>query len=254
MNKGLVDLAELRKRKNQADYEGKSSYCFKVGNKVLKIYARKEDKGFFIPLDTSKISDFSMFSADTIAFPEKYFYENGIKAGEIIPYINGKRLDNAINNGVIINFMINSYEKVIEDLFLYSNINMKDLCYVNILYSNRNGFHIIDTTEWIFEDNCMKKNKYFFDLSIINILNEYLLIPYCQHGGVLKIDNDFLNNMNKYGHAGIKLADNFILIDENKYDFLSFIFAYLDVYRIHYGEDAKTLKDVKELTKVLKKG
>ena len=75
MNEGLVDLALLRENIKKADYEGKSSFSFKIGSKIIKVYARKEDHGFFNPPDTSSIVDFSKYYADTIVFPEEYIYE-----------------------------------------------------------------------------------------------------------------------------------------------------------------------------------
>ena len=67
MNKGLVDLKSLRKDILKADFRGKSAFCFVDGDKLIKIYARKTDRGY-IYLDTDKINDFSKYSADTIVF------------------------------------------------------------------------------------------------------------------------------------------------------------------------------------------
>ena len=62
MKQGLVDLESLRKLKNEADFRGKSAYCFIRGNKIIKIYANKFDKGY-IPLDRNSICDFSKYKA-----------------------------------------------------------------------------------------------------------------------------------------------------------------------------------------------
>ena len=255
MNKGLVDLAELRKNISKADYEGKSSYCFKDGNRIIKVYARKEDKGFFIPPDVNKICDFSNFSAETIVFPEEYIYEDRRIAGEIIKYANGKRLDYAINDKVDIKSMLKSYDAVLNDLYLYNNIDMIDLCYVNILYSNKSGFHIIDTTDWKFTDDALKINIHNLNSSIVDMLVPYLLIPcHFNSKNYYVVNSSFLKKLEQYGNSGQRLKNSLIMLSVDRYDFLKIMYSYLEMYRIHYGSEANTLKDVKEFTKVLKKG
>ena len=253
MEKGLVDLAELRSNMSSANYEGKSSYGFKMGNKFIKVYIRKSDKGFFTPPDVDNIVDFSKFEAKTIVFPDEYIYEDGKKAGEISKFVNGKRLDENVDF-IIIDRMIKSYEDVIADLYLYDFIDMIDLCYVNIIYSNRSGFHIIDTTDWKFRDNSLKLNIRRLNSCLIDAIVEDLLIPITYSKYYSKIDEIFYNNMAKYGNGGKRLQKEMNLLMNNEYRFLDFLYAYQEVYRIHYGEDANTLKDVKEFTKVLKKG
>ena len=254
MNRGLVDLKELRKNMAKADFCGKSAYCFINGNKIIKLYVRPTDGGFYNCIDPTKVCDLSMFSADTIVFPEEYIYENGEIVGEISKYIRSKAINESFNNTAIIESIINGYDKVVKDLYLYNNINMVDLCFVNVLYSNKNGFHLIDTTEWYFQDNSLKKNMYYFNMSLIDAIVIYLDMPVIYSKFYNKIDNTFLNNVEKYGSAGDRLKESIYAIMSNKYNFLRLLYAYMDTYRIHYGEDAKTLKDVNEFTKVLKKG
>ena len=256
MNRGLVNLNELRKQVNQADFEGKSAFCFIKRDKIIKIYARKEDKGFFIPLNPSKICDFSKYSADTIVFPDEYIYENGKKAGEILNYINSKTLyDGAFTDQDKIDLIIKSYEKVTHDLELFDNISMIDLNFVNILYSNINGFHIIDTTDWLYADNSFQTNLYNFNESLVRSIIKYNELTVDLIVGFLnEIDDVFYHNLARYGNAGKDLQKNFDLIKINKYNFLNLIFSYCELYRQYYGINMKTLKDMKEITKVLKKG
>ena len=256
MNNGLVDLKELRKQIGKTKYEGKNSVGFKIGDKFVKVYIRDQDRvhHFFATLDPDKVVDFSNYSADTIVFPDEYIYENNHKAGEISKFINSKRLDEVNMDYANIKSMIDGYEKVLQDLYLYHDINMFDLCFVNVLYSNKKGFHIIDTTEWTIKKESLYKNIYRFNESIMDVLLDYLQIPYILNHNKYCINKDFLVNFNEYGKKGIELTKAFELIDKDKYNFLKFMFAYMDVYRIHYAEEAKTLKDVKELTKVIKKG
>ena len=131
---------------------------------------------------------------------------------------------------------------------------MIDICYVNILYSNKNGFHIIDTTDWQFQDNSYKINIYRFNWSLTDVTIEYANIPLLYGKCYHKVDENYYNNMAKYGNAGKRLQKNTNMIMVEKYRFLEWLYAYMEVYRIHYGEEMKTLKGVKEMTKVLKKG
>ena len=253
-DKGLVDLANLRENIKKADFEGKSSFCFHFGDKLVKVYARKADKGFYLPPDVSKIVDFTGFFADTINFPLEYIYENGKKAGEILSFVNSKSLHLALTDNIRVDKLIVNYEGVLSDLNIYRNIDMIDLCFVNILYSNRNGFTIIDTTDWNLVEDALKINIHRLNSSIIGVLVRNMDIPYCICRGYICVDSLFLDNLKKYGHAGLELIDSLNSLSEDKYNFLKMIFSYLDIYHIHYNKDANTLKDVKELTKILKKG
>ena len=255
MNKGLVDLAELRNNKDNADFYGKSSYCFRIGDKFVKIYAREGDGLDYCPLNLKQLTDFSGLPSDTIVFPEEYILEKGLKVGEISRFISDKRLDIAVGEDKIaVNSMISNYDRTIGDMYLYDDVNMVDLCNVNILYSDLNGFHIIDTTDWYFHDNCLPKNIYYFNSSIVITLLNYFNVPYIGNCTSMMKCKNFLNELSKYGDAGKKLITSIEQINNNKYNFLKFMFAYQDVYKMHYGMDANTLNDVKELTKVLKKG
>ena len=254
MNRGLVNLELLRKNRNKADFEGKSAYCFIYDDKLIKIYARKCDRDFEYPIDVNKVCDLSKFSADTIVFPIEYIYEDDKKVGEILPYINSKSIDVSFDGKASIQTIISGYEEVLSDLELYNNIDMIDLCCVNVLYSNKDGFHLIDTTEWQIKDNSMKMNVLRFNSSLIGVMVDNLTIPVIYNKYYSNIDKTFYKRMAKYGNAGIRLQKNMNLLMNGRYCFLDLMFAYMDVYRIHYGKDAKTLEDIKEMTKVLKKG
>ena len=68
------------------------------------------------------------------------------------------------------------------------------------------------------------------------------------------INENLYENIAKYGNAGKRLQNNIDLIINDKYRFLEFLFAFMEVYQIHYSEEMKSLKELKEMTKVLKKG
>ena len=102
MNRGLVNLKELRENFDKADFkQGKSSYCFINGDEIIKIYAKKFGENY-IPKD---VCDLSKFSADTIVFPKEYIYENGKIVGEISKYIKSKSINESFNK--ITNLILN---------------------------------------------------------------------------------------------------------------------------------------------------
>ena len=254
MNRGLVNLKELRQNIDKADFCGTTAYCFVKDDKIIKVYARNGDKDFFPLNDDRKICDLSQFVADTIIFPQSYIYEKGRIVGEILKYVKDKSIDKSFNDVANIKSIIDNYELLRNDIQLYSNIDMVDLCFVNILYSNSNGFHLIDTTEWIITDNALKNNIERLDSSLIDVMNDYLEIPITYSKYYNKIDQVFVKNVSKYGNAGKRLQNNMDLLMKRKYNFLNMMFAYIDMYRIYCGKDVETLKDIKEFTKVLKKG
>ena len=252
MNRGLVNLEELRKNFDKADFtNGKCSYCFIQDNKIIKIYANKYGVNCIEP---SRVCDFSKFKADTIIFPFKYIKENGVIVGEISNYIKNKDIIHSFNGKADLNKMIKGFELVIQDMYTYANIDMKDLCSVNILYSNELGFHIIDTTEWQIVDNALKLNIHRFNSSLIGEVVDYSDIPVVYSKYYNRIDNRFYENMAKFGKSGLKLQENMKLLMNNQFNFLNLLYAYMEIYRIYASREAETLEDIKELTKVLKKG
>ena len=255
MNRGMVDTKEINSNFLKPDFDGKSGNLYICGNKIVKIYAKEGQNGkLFIPPDPNKICDFSKYMADTIVFPLQYIYENGVIVGEISKYIKSKHIGESFNGNAKIKPIIDSYEQVRSDMQLYDNIDMRDLCYVNILYSNKNGFHLIDTTDWQYKDNSLPINIYRFDLSLTDTIINYAKIMNYDKQGRYETNENLYKNIAKYGNAGKRLQNNIDLIINDKYRFLEFLFAFMEVYQIHYSEEMKSLKELKEMTKVLKKG
>lgn len=252
-NRGLVDLKELRKNMLNANFRGKSAFCFINGDKIIKVYA-KTSKNEYIPLDVDKLHDLSVFCADTIVFPDEYIYENGKKAGEILKYISDKSIDESFNDKVNLKKIIDSYEKVLCDLLLYSNLDMVDLCQVNILYSNKRGFHIIDTTEWVINNSLVNGNLYRFNSTLIEAVMEYLEIPIIYSRYANNLNKDFIDQLKKYGREGKSLQKSLINLMNHNYDFLGLMFALMETSRIYNKKETETFQDIKEFTKVLKKG
>ena len=249
----MVDLEELRKKKAMANFRGKSAYCFIRDNKLIKVYANKQDVGF-MSLDRDSICDLSKYEADTIVFPDYYLYEDGKKAGEVMDYINDLSIDVAFDDRIELIPLVENYELVIRDILTFSNLKMCDLCDVNILYSQENGFHLIDTTEWELSDEKARWNIKRFNTYVIKTLLEYIDVPinYCRD--YCFIDKKFQKKLFKFGKPGERLYQT---LDHNlneKYSIYDLIYAYMTLYHKYYGEELKTLEETKELTKVLKKG
>ena len=254
MEKGLVDLASLRKLKNDADFRGKSAFCFVKGDKIIKVYASKSDKGY-IPLDRNSICDFSKYESNTIVFPDEYIYENGRKAGEILRYIEKTSIYNSLADNLDIYKFMEHYDMAIGDIIIYSNILMYDLGRVNILYSPIDGFNIIDTTEWeINKSDNNRDNIGRFSSSIIKSLLDYLDLNAINYYNYPMIDQKIKEFISKFGDAGKEFYRVIFNCMQERFNFIRFINAYMNLYQKYYSTDLKTLSDMKELTKVIKKG
>ena len=150
MNKGQVDLDILKVNKAMAKFRGKSAYCFLLEDKIIKIYADTNDI-HYIHLNRNMIEDFSKYKSKTIVFPLEYLYENNQKVGEISKFIkNNSLLNNAFNAQTKINPIIRNYLVAVDEIKKYPNIDMIDIDPVNILYSGKQGFHIIDVMVALF--------------------------------------------------------------------------------------------------------
>ncbi len=253
-NEGLVDIVKSRKNKAKADFRGKSAYCFIHGNKIIKIYANENDHGY-TSLDRDTIIDLSTYKSDTIVFPDSYLYEKKEKVGEIMDYIKADHVRVPFYNNINVNRLLVNYENAYNDITVYNNILMRDLCDVNILYSEKDGFHIIDTTEWEFSDkNTIPYNIYKFKTSLINLIFEYIDIPIIYRYEYPMIDGIIRENAYKYGLVGQRYFKVLSNVINNKCSFQELLFAYMSLYEKIYNTELKTLNDVKEMTKILKKG
>ncbi len=252
MNRGLVNIKEFRDNFSKADFRlGKSSYCFIVGDKIYKFYAKKYGN----PITPTNECDLSIYKADTIVFPIEYIYDKKICCGEIQEYIKSSCIIESFNCDALVSRILESYDQVIGDLLLYPNIYMQDVSSVNILYSNELGFHIIDTMEWkIVSKDMYKVNLSNFNLGLIKEIFEYFSIPVIYGNVTNYIDQRILDNISKYGDAGKRLQDGIKNIIYRNYNFLKIMYGLIDSYRVYSKTDPKTLGDVKEFVKELKKG
>ena len=256
MNRGLVDLDELRRRfaNGETSLVGNTSYCFVDGDKIIKVYGRKHEKGIYIPVERDKVIDLSCYKSDVIVFPDEYFVENGLPAGEISDYINNKNILESFNEEALLSIMINRLDPVIREIMLYKFLKMNDLCGSNILFSNELGYHIIDTTPWELAIDASKNNLNNLNKYLIETVKDNLELPVKYSNFFNKIDPIFYKNTAKFGKPGLELQKNIVLLTKLKFDFINLITAFMEAYRVYNGTDANTLGDVKEFVKVLKKG
>ena len=252
MKKGLVDLDIFRDNKEKANYHGKSAYCFKLNNSVLKVYADFSDKEFS-PIDRGSVVDLSKYKSSVIIFPSEYIYENGVISGEISRFVPDRALDDAaFNNNVRLLPLLRNYREAVLELKKFDFIDMFDLCTCNITYSGKNGFHIYDTTEWKYRSDEKNMNIYRFDSSIVKELLNYLEFPQFLHWFIdTKMPNNILNN--DYGNLGKEFYEAIMDNLMDSYNVEDFINLFMKMYQKYYDREMKTLSDMKKYTKILKK-
>ena len=256
MNRGLVNLDELRKRFANGEYDfiGNTAYCFLEGNKVIKVYANKKDKSMheFVYVDPKNICDLSRYEAETIVFPDEYIYEKKLPAAEVSTYQECKKISEAFTDETSVVEITDNFGYVDRDVRSFPNIVMNDLCWENILYSSKLGYRIIDTTPWELANGACSFNINTLNRIVTNTVIKKLEIP--ENNIFNKTSRMFYRNLNKFGNPGQRLKDNLRLILHDQYNFIDFITFLNDAYRVYSSTDAKTLGDVKEFVKVIKKG
>lgn len=255
MKRGEVDLNKLRASKEKYDFRGKTAYCFLNGKNIIKIYAQEDDDEYK-SLNKDLIEDFSQNKSKIIVFPQEYLYQNGVKVGEISRFIKDKSLlENNFYGKIMVNSLIKNYNLVVNELKRINNIYMHDLDSVNILYSGRSGFHIIDVTEWTYKSDSSNINIYYFNRTLFRSICDFIGLPTFYHDFInTKITYNILYNEVDYGNLG-KEFYNLIecnLMDD--YHIVEFLEAYRAMYQIYYDREMKTLNQMKNYTKILKKG
>ena len=83
---------------------------------------------------------------------------------------------------------------------------------------------------------------------------EYIDIPIIYRYEYPIIDGVIRENAYKYGPDGQRYFKVLNDVINNKCSFQELLFAYMSLYEKIYNTELKTLNDVKEMTKILKKG
>lgn len=241
-----VDYLKLRRDFDVLkDIFGTEGFCYIDNDLIYKIYFSYLDKEF----------DFSIFKSPYISFPINYLYDRNFKetdkvVGEIMPYFDKKDISTSISNDVLLSDIKKHSVSIIEEIKKFPNIQMNDLCWVNLLY-NEEGFSIIDTTSWIITDKDVSEYniKKFYGCLSWRIALEKLGL----YNEILK-NEVFINNLLKIGAKGKELMKVILAIINNDYQVLPMIDLYQEIaLKDDYG-DIKTVGDMENYTKKLKKG
>ncbi len=164
MGKVLVNIIDILEIESNNTFlaKGKEGSCYFLNkDTVIKIFKTvRKYKNIYIKDHTSP----------NIAFPKDIYYledSNLIKA-YTMNYLKGKDIYLGLDSSLLIDNLINAYNKIRLEIEKFPNIYMADLVGVNILYDNSsNEFNIIDTSEWY-----KLKNSLIYN---INNLNHSLL-------------------------------------------------------------------------------
>lgn len=212
--KSMDELKLWVKLNNKFNFDGGSQgECFKIGNKVYKIFIQyiEEDYYDMITYNKEDIMQFSHIVNNTYIWPNDVITVGDIVVGYIMDYVDAKSLCGI--NPLMINLDIfeKSLEIVNENIKVISNNGVKtfDVMY-NIMYG-KNGFKIIDSLEYSLCDDDVSK--------------------------LIKI-----NSKNFYYEIRLFLISGY---------FDEFIFNYNYLYRMCYDTDCNFIDFLKEFRKKL---
>ena len=248
-NKVWVNHEELLAEYDKFDNKlfGSQGFCILKDNFIKKVY--------YEPC-TLKY-DFSIYKSDRISFPIHYLYdiknkESDEVVGELMEYFPKKSITWSLTKSVEIDNFIRQYYEIIMEVRKYFEINMHDLCIPNILYNEQSGFSIIDTTNWSIDSGDNSKiNKERINRSLFNhVIDEILEIT-----PMNITDLEIYQNLKKYGNIGLELYKVlFLSIMEDEHHLIEMLELYCEVFKNSDFGPIKTLGDIENYTKILKKG
>ena len=129
---------------------GSQGICYKIGNKVYKIFLQFIDdiQEDIIEYDSENILQFSSIENGTYIFPSDVILLGDMVIGYITDYVNATALNKINPLGVDLDKFERDLECVYSDIKIISDSGVcsYDVVY-NILYGN-SGFKIIDTLEY----------------------------------------------------------------------------------------------------------
>lgn len=154
---------------------GSQGYCYKIGNKVFKIFSQYvyddyEDDEDFIIYSSWDIMRYSSLSNDTYVFPNDIISVGEVIVGYITNYVDGKALYKINPLNISLDKFAKSLENVPSDIRFISDNGVLsfDVAY-NIMYGV-NGFNVLDTLEYSMTDinsqELFKKNSANFNYGI----------------------------------------------------------------------------------------
>lgn len=249
--KVLVDYEKAVEyyEKYESELYGSQGFCYIKDGKISKIYFEPRILEY----------DFSKYSSDIISFPICYFYDKTANSfemvvGELMDFFPGKSLAWSIDNDIEISVFLQQYQMIIKEIKRFSEIQMNDLCYPNILYEKNNGFYLIDSTNWVIDEKKSKDNKEKNINSLNTAIRETILNDYLEVM-TLMYNPNFFKNLEKMGLNGknlSKLLNLSLLID--RWSIVELLELYKEVFKNGDLGPIETLGDIKKYTKILKKG
>lgn len=172
---------------------GSQGECYKIGDKVYKIFNQFIDDGYYYSeYSEEDIMMFSSIKNNTYIWPIDVIYAGDMVVGYIMDFVNAKSLYKINPLLINLNLFEKNINKVNKDIKTISDngVLSYDVCY-NTMYG-RNGFKIIDTVEY------SKSNLNNRELYITNNINfSYELKMFLVDGYFDKIIHDcaLLNEM-----------------------------------------------------------
>ena len=248
--KVLVDYKKLSSF-DDCDYgvnlAGVQGFCRVKRDIIQKIYYKKREKKY----------DFTKYRSSKIAFPINYLYDyrnfsNKYIVGEEMVYFPKREITDSIDSKTKIEDLIRNYYEIVQEIRKYKEISMNDLCSPNILYDSKSGFSLIDTTSWIIDETKdfseYNIRKLEFELCDI-LLDSVLFIRESTLTNPI-----FYHNLMRYGEDGKKLLNALRSTLDDDYQLIDILSLYRFI-SLKYGlKPIKTLEDMENYTKKLKKG
>lgn len=218
----------------ESDFSGCQGRCYILNDEeILKLYYRSR------PLN----SDLTKFKSDCITFPYRYIPDGDKIAGEVMPYIKKNDANKEINLLSNINNLLKQYYEIVSELTKFGNIDMIDLCCVNILYSKQNGFSLIDTTSW----ELINKNVLLTNLRRFSRALKWIIFDLIEIEKVIKNNNILLKHGNEEHELYKEINSNYY--GEGYIDDL--LLAYSCAYKKYMGKDIVNILDIKKYNKKL---
>lgn len=154
---------------------GSQGMCYKIGNKVYKIFLQfideiDEIEENFVVYDKDSLLQFSSIVNNSYVFPKDVIMASDMVVGYITDYVEAKSLHKTNPLSIDLDIFGNKLEKVNNDIKIISDngVISYDVIY-NILYGN-DGFKVIDTMEYARTDmdslNLYRINKERFNYEI----------------------------------------------------------------------------------------
>ena len=234
-----------RRLQEDASYrlKGSDGVCFIKNDEIIKIYNSAQNQLNFC--------DLSKYQSDRIAFPKYYLRNKEWIYGEVMQYFQYSTISDGLDLRSDINRLIENYYVIMHEIERFPDLYMSDLDYSkNILYSEKDGFYLIDTTIWNDEEwhHIEKRNMHMLNKAIKAVLFDAIGID------VEKEKYDLSTQYSKIRQDAIGAIYLSVLEDSlgNDFDFLMFINSLTEIVHKYFYEDIKTVDDVKKFAKKIK--